>query len=661
MSDPISETMSEIGPVAAPALLDLMVRLGLAHYIEALGEPEPPLALLLREGEAAARQSGVQDLGWAECLAALDRAWAVAPDGPLKRFAARRGLGAADLFLIGLCAACEGRRAAALGVMTLQAPFVGARPGIHLALDLAQELFDAGPGDAMALAAGPLVDSGLIDLFGDDALPQRTLAIRLPLWRALATRAPAWPGARAWTGAAPVASGVPDVLLARAAAAIAAGAANGVVIRGPPGSGRASAAAALAARLGRTAIEVPLATLRDDRAFATACEACEWLPIVRVPSDPGDAVPNGAVLPVVVLAGAHGAVRGEGLIELRIAPPSRTERARQWQQALGPAAEQLAPRWLETAALYPATLTAVARAASARASAEHRALAADDIREARFALAPDELSRLAHPVDRAVGADALIAGPVLAGDLARLVARCGGRDTVWNGLGPSLAASATRGVRALFCGDSGAGKTMAAAYVATALGAPLYRCDLAAVMNKYIGESEKNLGALLDHAEAADVVILFDEADALFGRRSEGGETGERYANMLTNYLLTRLEAHGGVVILTSNSKSRIDGAFWRRLDFVIDFPAPRYEERLALWRSHLGARAPAAEVLERLAAYCDLYGGGIRNAVLAAATLAPPGEAIGMDALGPALQREYAKLRRPLPAGLALALRAAE
>ena len=180
-------------------------------------------------------------------------------------------------------------------------------------------------------------------------------------------------------------------------------------------------------------------------------------------------------------------------------------------------------------------------------------------------------------------------------------------------------------------------------------------------MNKYIGESEKNLGALLDYAEASDVVILFDEADALFGRRSEGGETGERYANMLTNYLLTRLEAHNGIVILTSNGKTRIDPAFWRRLDHVIDFPAPGYEERLALWRSHLGRRAPAPAVLERLASYCDLHGGGVRNAVLAAAATMPGETPIGMEGLSPALYREYAKLRRPLPAALALAMRAPE
>jgi SpoVK/Ycf46/Vps4 family AAA+-type ATPase len=296
-----------------------------------------------------------------------------------------------------------------------------------------------------------------------------------------------------------------------------------------------------------------------------------------------------------------------------------------------------------------------------RAEGQGRGVTSADLAAARLSLAPNELGRLAHPVDRAVGPDAIVTSTSLAADLSALIARCRRRESIWDGLGPSLAASTTRGVRALFAGESGTGKTMAASYVATALAAPLYRCDLAAVMNKYIGESEKNLGGLLDHAEAADVVLLFDEADALFGRRSEGTETGERYANMLTNYLLTRLEAHNGIVILTTNSKARIEPAFWRRLDHVIDFPAPGYAERLALWKSHLGQRAPPEPVIEHLAAYCDLAGGNVRNAVLAAAALARPDRPLGLDDLLPALQREYAKLRRTLPAPLAVTLRAAE
>jgi SpoVK/Ycf46/Vps4 family AAA+-type ATPase len=263
------------------------------------------------------------------------------------------------------------------------------------------------------------------------------------------------------------------------------------------------------------------------------------------------------------------------------------------------------------------------------------------------------LRRLATPVTRRVTAEALVMSEPLARDLTALINRCRKRETIWDALGPSLAASTTRGVRALFAGDTGTGKTTAAAYVATALGAPLYRCELGAVMNKYIGESEKNLGALLDHAEAADVVLLFDEADALFGRRSDGAETGERYANMLTNYLLTRIEAHNGIVILTVNSKTRIDPAFWRRLDQVIDFPAPGYAQRVALWRSHLGDRAPPAELIEHLAAYCDLAGGNIRNVVLAAAAMAPAGAPIAPAEITMALRREYAKLGRALPAQL--------
>jgi hypothetical protein len=647
--------------IEAPALVDLIVRLGLAHYVSDLGEPEPPLALLLREGADAARAAGLERLEWPDQAASLLRAWEDRAVGPLRRFAESRALKPADLFLVGLAAACEGRRAAALGVMTLQAPFAGARPSVHLALDLVQELFDAGPGDAMALAGGSLVESGLVDLLGEDALPQRSLAIRLPLWRVLAGGPPAWPGVRAMRPMPTSAAGVPESVLARAADAIEAGAAGGVVIRGPPGSGRGTVAAALAERLGRVAVEAPLSVLRDDRAFATACAAASWLPVLRVTPEIGDAAATGNVLPMAVLAGAHGSVRGERLIELRIAPPATSKRALLWDASLGAHARDVASDLLGGAAIYPAAIAAVARAASLRADGESRPVTGADLREARLALAPDELSRLAHPVNRAVGADALVAGPALSADLANLIARCRRRETIWSGLGPSLAASQTRGVRALFAGDSGAGKTMAAAYVATQLAAPLYRCDLAAVMNKYIGESEKNLGALLDHAEAADVVLLFDEADALFGRRSEGGETGERYANMLTNYLLTRLEAHNGIVILTSNSKARIDPAFWRRLDHVIDFPAPGYDERLGLWRSHLGERAPAAPVLERLATYCDLYGGGIRNAVLAAAAATPEGTLIGMEDLAPALHREYDKLRRPLPAALALAIRAAE
>lgn len=651
-----ARALAELG---APALLDLTVRLGLARYVRDIEDAEPPLRLARQDGAAAAGAAGLDRLDWAAQRAVLARAWD-RTDGPLRRLAAALGLTQAELFLLGLAVGCERRRSVALAVAALQAPVAAARPTVHLALDLVQALFDAGPGDAIALAAGPLTEFGLLTLEGQDALPQSVLAIRLPLWQALANGRTAWPGCRPLDPPA----GAPAVAVARAAQAIAAGEAGGVVLRGPPGAGRAAVAASLADCLGLTAIEAPLAVLREDRGFATACRAAGWLPVLRLAPELGEAAALPAIAPgltLAVLAGTHGAVQGDRLIELALAPPGLAERLACWQAALGEHGHAIDPDTMAAAVLYPATIAAVARAARLRAESENRPATAADLAEARLALAPDGLGRLAHPVPRRVGPRALVTDAALAADLDAVIARCRRRETVWDGLGPSLAASTTRGVRVLFAGESGTGKTMAAAYVATALAAPLFRCDLAAVMNKYIGELEKNLGSLLDHAEAADVVLLFDEADALFGRRTEGSETGERYANMLTNYLLTRLEAHHGIVILTANAKARIDPAFWRRLDHVIDFPMPGYEQRLALWRSHLGGRAPCDAVLEQLAAYCDLAGGGVRNAVLAAAAMAPGNGPIGLDSLTPALQREYAKLRRNLPAGLALAMRAAE
>ncbi len=149
------------------------------------------------------------------------------------------------------------------------------------------------------------------------------------------------------------------------------------------------------------------------------------------------------------------------------------------------------------------------------------------------------------------------------------------------------------------------------------------------------------------------MVLLFDEADALFGRRSDGKHTGERYANMLTNFLLSRIEHHTGVVILTSNARERIDDAFTRRLDHVVEFPLPGFEERLRLWRSHLGRRAPDEAALRHLASHCDLAGGHLRVAVLEA-TASVDGEApVPVAALARALAVQYRKLGRGLPAAL--------
>jgi SpoVK/Ycf46/Vps4 family AAA+-type ATPase len=294
-------------------------------------------------------------------------------------------------------------------------------------------------------------------------------------------------------------------------------------------------------------------------------------------------------------------------------------------------------------------------AASARLQAQRSGEAVDrtHLLQARRELGAASLALLAQPVARTVDASALVVPDGVANALEALVQRVRQRESVWQGLGQTLTATATPGVRALFVGESGTGKTLAASFVAGELAAPLYRVDLAAVMNKYIGESEKNLSALLDQAAGSDSALLFDEADALFGRRSEGKDNGERYANMLTNFLLSRIETHPGLVILTSNSRERIDAAFNRRLDVIIEFPLPRFAERLRLWASHFGARAPSETICRQLASHCDLTGGQIRNVVLHAAAAGATGAPLTAEHLLTALRREYDKLGRALPARL--------
>ena len=151
--------------------------------------------------------------------------------------------------------------------------------------------------------------------------------------------------------------------------------------------------------------------------------------------------------------------------------------------------------------------------------------------------------------------------------------------------------------------------------------------DLASVTSKYIGETEKNLAELFGRAEHAEVVLLFDEADSLFGKRTDVKDSNDRFANQQTNYLLQRIESFEGITLLTSNSRARFDSAFTRRLDAIIEFLAPGPVERRALWLAHLGAANTLdAVALNRLAANCDLAGGHIRNVVLGAAALAGAG-----------------------------------
>ena len=196
---------------------------------------------------------------------------------------------------------------------------------------------------------------------------------------------------------------------------------------------------------------------------------------------------------------------------------------------------------------------------------------------------------LAELMAETIPDEALVLPVAIRRELESLIARCLSRDALADALGPASRARYRPGVRALFVGPSGTGKTLAVGWMATRLGLPLYRVDLASVTSKYIGETEKNLAQLFARAEHSEVVLLFDEADSLFGKRTDVKDSNDRFANAQTNYLLSRIESYEGIAILTSNSRARFDSAFTRRLDAIVDFPAPGPEERRDLWTAHLG------------------------------------------------------------------------
>jgi SpoVK/Ycf46/Vps4 family AAA+-type ATPase len=206
------------------------------------------------------------------------------------------------------------------------------------------------------------------------------------------------------------------------------------------------------------------------------------------------------------------------------------------------------------------------------------------------------------------------------------------------------------GLAALFTGESGTGKTLAAEVLASELSLDLYRIDLSSVVNKYIGETEKNLRRVFDAAEDSGAILLFDEADALFGKRSDVKDSHDRYANIEVSYLLQRMEAYRGLAILTTNLKSALDPAFQRRLRFIVHFPFPDAGQREAIWRRSFPAGAPASDLDYRKLARLQITGGSVRNIALNAAFLAADaGGPLTMQHLLQAAHVESSKLERPL------------
>jgi SpoVK/Ycf46/Vps4 family AAA+-type ATPase len=260
------------------------------------------------------------------------------------------------------------------------------------------------------------------------------------------------------------------------------------------------------------------------------------------------------------------------------------------------------------------------------------------------------LDDLARRIVPSYGWDDIVVSDDVRAQLRELAAQVQQRSRVYETWGFGAQLGRGRGITALFSGPSGTGKTMAAEILAGALELDLYRIDLAGVVSKFIGETEKNLRRVFDAAERSGAILFFDEADALFGTRTEVRDSHDRYANLEINYLLQRMEDYSGLAILATNRRSALDTAFLRRLRFVIDFPFPAADDRRRIWERVFPAQADVDGLELAMLSNLDLSGGNIRSiAVNAAFLAAAEGVPIGMSHVVRAAAREYVKLSKPI------------
>jgi len=338
-------------------------------------------------------------------------------------------------------------------------------------------------------------------------------------------------------------------------------------------------------------------------------------------------------------------------LRFQVEKPDRRDQLRLWEQALGGAAARMGSALEAVASEFRLSAQDIQRAAAPLA--REAAVLPDPtaaLWQACRAMERPRLEGLAQHIEPAAGWDDLILPEAQKAILRQITVQLRHRLTVHDRWG--FAAKNTRGlgISALFEGESGTGKTMAAEVLANELHLELFRIDLSAVVSKYIGETEKNLARVFDAAEDRGAILLFDEADALFGKRSEVKDSHDRYANIEVSYLLQRMEAYRGLAILTSNQKAALDSAFQRRLRFVIHFPFPDAGEREAIWRRVFPAAAPVRDLDYARLAQLHMAGGNIRNIALNAAFhAAEAAEPVGMAHLLRAAHGEAAKRERPL------------
>lgn len=556
------------------------------------------------------------------------------------------------------------------------------RPTVGLALELCG-LAGAAPARFRLAPGAPLVEGGLLEVTEPERPPlSRVLAVPDRVTGHLLgnTR----PDARlagvlgeAWED--PTAEAVEVHRVAAAA-----GAGVGLVhLRGRGGDAGGLAVAALraaglpplvldAAALARSSGDVPaLARVAALEARLTGAGVVLG-PLEALPDKPGErartlAALCGALRGIPLLthgtAGWDPAWAADTPVTVTVPAPSPERQVARWRHALERAAgdarvvgdaEALA-RAVAAHRLGAGQLRRAADVAVRNASLTGRPVHEDDLRAAVRAQNGAGLDRLARRVEPGVGWDDLVLPPATDRRLRELALRARHREQVLGQWGMRPGGGRGRGVIALFAGESGTGKTMSAEVVAADLGMDLYVVDLSTVVDKYVGETEKNLERIFTEASAVNAVLLFDEADAIFGKRSEVRDAHDRHANIESAYLLQRMESFDGIAVLTTNLRANLDEAFTRRLDVVADFPVPDAGQRLALWERCLGGALPRDGDVDL--GFCadrfEMAGGSIRACAVTAAYLAAEaGGPLTMRQVVTAVAQEYRKLGRLVLAG---------
>jgi hypothetical protein len=372
---------------------------------------------------------------------------------------------------------------------------------------------------------------------------------------------------------------------------------------------------------------------------------------------PADAAPRLAALlqsleaPVFVSRRTRGTPTGRAWMHCEAEGRLPADELQRWRGALGPLATALNGSVERTALQFRLDDTGLAAAAASARAQPSVADAAQALWDSARVQARGALGTLAERIEGRARWHDLVLPPAQTAVLHSIATHVRERDRVYRDWGFAAQSSRGLGIAALFSGGSGTGKTLAAEVLAHELRLDLYRVDLARLVSKYIGETEKNLARVFDAAEASGAIVLFDEADALFGKRSEVRDSHDRYANIEVSYLLQRIESHRGLCILTTNLKQALDGAFARRIRFIVQFPFPDAAARHDIWAQVFPPQLPREGLDCHKLARLHLAGGHIRNIALNAAFIAAgEGDVLRMAHLRSAAEAEYNKLEKPLP-----------